>query len=257
MNYINIFLPKSKGASLLLKLMENTSLNVSNVTVSNYTNGFVSAVNPVVLNITLSNFQDVDLETSASLIDLQLVAKSNVQAKGVFWTKYTIFQNIKVTKSIIAVSTDDDNYILSYTYSILNVTMTNITKKDPINNMPSASDDTGSICFWGQKLILKFNTSTFMNVNSHCISVEYGEAAGYWNVFDNSRLEVTSLAPSDITSDSQGVSWISLSCSNPYPLLLILSGFIGNTFIENKILTSYGGVSNNFLLNIYFLRRLD
>lgn len=226
--------------------MEQTSLNVTNVIVSNYTNSFINGVNPGSIDITLSKFQDLDLGAS-SLINLQIFANSNSQVTPAFFTNHTIFQNVNVTKSVISINLEDDLYLLlNYVYYMYNVTMTNITKKDPINYTPSASDDTGGVCFWSQRVVLNINKCTLINVSSHCIFLRQTYIIAQSNIFNNSRLEAISLEPRDIISDSQGVSWISMSCSLPYLPNVVLPYIIGNIFIENKILTRYGGVNYNF-----------
>lgn len=223
----------------MFKLTKSASFNANNITVSEYSGNFIEANSPGTITFTSSKFEDLDLDSSTPFINIDLLGSSS----SFHSIKNISFQNVSVKNSLIMLNdeTDGGSKVL-----LENITMTNIIKKIIINksqeDLQYELKGIVGICIVSNRMTINITGSAFRNIDSHCIQVIMSESYFYYNTFDNSELiETSSISLTSTIDSSQGVTWIIRNCSVRSVFTTVFV-FLSNRFIENKLLTKYGGV---------------
>jgi len=227
-----IILPSQSQASVINCTFENLSV---------YT--LISSTD--VQNLTISNsiFRNLTLRDKNQTGTIRLMKKEQ-NMSSIHMIEDCSFSNISVLTTLIFLNSS------GVELNMVNVSMKNVVlqKYNVITFSYQIYLDLlkwpgGVCCLAHKKAILKIESSSFVNIGSHCLGLRDSQLSLISTTFDNSQLENENSAVNiemiSELDENSGATWVNLQGTLGDENQIVV---IGNRFVQNTRIPLYGGV---------------
>jgi hypothetical protein len=205
------------GGQALVISSQQTMVEASNITLTNYNGNFLYAEEPTYISLINSAFTNLAINSSNPFF---YITGTAIGSSYIHPIEQLIFDNIVLNRPIILVDQ------ASASLSVDSISMNNILKTQSLSE---------ASCISGQNNVgITITGSSFTNVNTNCVVMNSSGLILMNNEFDNSNLPST-------VNNPDGVTWVSFNEGTMAVSPGLFMRVTSNRFLNNTLAPINGG----------------